>query len=373
MLIGTALVLWLQLALPVDMSGRHTDLASFRAAGRAAALGAHPYAITPELWVVELPAFGIHAPTVNLNPPVSVLWMEASSSVDLATLFRIWLLLNIILYGLALALLASSATTPRWRMAWAVCLTGFWQTLALGQIYLWMLPLVIGAWIAVRDQRFGRAGWLLGVLIAIKPQFALWPVWLACIGIWQTLPIALVSAAIISALPLLRYGPDIYHQWVASLAAVDELVRIPGNGSLVALFARLGRPEIGTLLAVGLLAAGTWWCWRRRPDRLTVSALALIAMLLVGPVSWSGYTLFLLPALWERPWSPQLGLGALLLATPFPLIWNLSLQHWLTFVVVGAWWTWVLLLLGWAFWRAGAAWRCTPAQPHAAAPAQAGS
>lgn len=73
LLIGTALVLWLQLALPVDISGRHTDLASFRAAGRAAALGAHPYAITPELWVVELPAFGIHAPTVNLNPPVSVL------------------------------------------------------------------------------------------------------------------------------------------------------------------------------------------------------------------------------------------------------------------------------------------------------------
>ncbi|WP_025745980.1 glycosyltransferase family 87 protein [Kallotenue papyrolyticum] len=370
LMLGTALVLGLQLALPMDMTGRHTDLASFHAAGRAAAVGTNPYAITPELWVVELPAFGIRASTVNLNMPVSVLWMEASAPVDLTTLFRVSLLLNIILYGIALALLARSSATLPWRVAWAVCLAGFWQTLALGQIYLWMLPLVIGAWLAVRDQRFVRAGWLLGVLISVKPQFALWPVWLACIGIWQTLPIALASAAMISALPLLRYGPIIYYQWFASLAAVDALIRIPGNGSLVALFARLGRAEMGTLLAVGLLAALTWWCWRRRPDRLTVSALALIAMLLAGPVSWTGYTLFLLPALWERPWSPRLGLGALLLATPFPMIWNLSMQNSLTFVGVGAWWTWVLLLLGWAFWREPAALRCDTSPSRSGGPAQ---
>jgi hypothetical protein len=268
LMIGTALVLWLQLVLPIDMTGRHTDLASFQAAGRAAAVGANPYAITPELWVVELPHFGIHAPTVNLNMPVSVLWMEASASVELGTLFRASLLLNMVLYGIALMLLSGGlARLFSWRVAWAVCLTGFWQTLALGQIYILMLPLVIGAWLAVRDRNFVRAGVLLGVLIGIKPQFAIWPVLLACTGLWQTLPPALLTAAVISVLPVLRYGPIIYRQWLDSLSIVDRLVPIPGNGSVVALFARLNLASIGTLLATGLLAALVWWCWRRRPDR----------------------------------------------------------------------------------------------------------
>ncbi len=349
-----ALILGLQLAWSLDWTGRHTDLASFRSAGRAAVAGENPYAITPEVWYVDLPHLGIRAATVNLNAPLSLIFLEALAPLDLPALFRASILLQLLLYALVIVVLARAypGTTTARRLAWAICLTGFWQILALGQIYLWLVLITIAVWLMLRAGRLVIAGLLIGILVAIKPNFVIWPILLAGAGAWPVALAAAGSAVGLSMIPLLRYGPVVYQQWLAATSLAEALLPIPGNSSLPGFFARLGVPAFGVILAAVSLCALAVWTWRRRPDLHTTSALALVAMLLTGPVSWSGYTLLLLPALWERPWTPALRLGAGMLALPFVLVWTLSESSWAGFVIGGAWWTWALLVIGVAFWRA---------------------
>jgi hypothetical protein len=290
------------------------DLAAFLASGAALIAGQNPYG--PAAWAAPRAA-GDALP--NMNPPVWLPLFGAAAAFDPALVAAAWLGLSLALVLAALALLARGfpGRASRERLVWVVCLGGLWHTLLLGQIYTILLLLTVGVWLLLRAERPVAAGVLLGVLVALKPNFVVWPVLLLLAGHARPALWAGVSAGLISLLPALWYGPAIYSQWLAVVQQVAGFAVPERNAALPGLVTRLGWPALGLPLTAVLLAALAGWVAWRRPDRETVSDVGVTATLVAGPLTWPGYTLLLLPLFWRRArWSPALTAIALLLTYP---------------------------------------------------------
>jgi len=108
-------------------------------------------------------------------------------------------------------------------------------------------------------------------------------------------------------------------------------------------------------MVAGCLAWAVW----RRPGVLEVSAVAIIASLLAGPITWGGYTILLLPIFFaagiRRTWP-----AAILLSVPFWWIVDNAPGSQLHFFLVGSIYGFGILALaagvaagGWRLRRAG--------------------
>lgn len=308
------------------------DLGSFIASGGAKNVGFNPYGIVQYkeagVFLVEIPHFTVYSP--NLNPPVSVYVFQAYTRFEPHDLQRGMAILTIYIYIVTLALLARAYPDKRkpLMIMWAASLAGIAHVVELGQVYAPLLMLVTVAWLVLRNDRDSlTAGILIGLAAAIKPTFLIWPVLLFLAGDRKTSLSSIATAAGISAVPLLLDGPRIYHQWfdATQFFAAQDGYAIPGNAALIGLGARVGLEPLGWVAAVALLAGCACWCYRKRPTREQASILAMIAVLLVGPISWSGYTLFMLPVFFARPWDKATVVSAAMLA--FPMWLMLALYH----------------------------------------------
>ena len=97
---------------------------------------------------------------------------------------------------------------------------------------------------------------------------------------------------------------------------------------------------LGFLLLMGLAA---WALWRR-PDVLTVSAMALLASILASPLGWIHYTLFLLPVIVMHRNRLAMRVVALLLIVPVPFIIDqLGKPAWVQ-LTIGSVYGWALVL-----------------------------
>ena len=326
-LVAAALVISLCLLLAAfsacwswPQKGFPLDWGSFVASGRAAAARLDPYDVYPltfrayDAWegVVELP---------NLNPPISVLAFRVLAAADPTASHRVWYVVSFLMYGCAAALLLWGQ--PRevviWRSTWALSLAALWHTLQLGQIYVPLLLAAAGAWVLLRGGRPWQAGILIGLVVAIKPNLAFWPLLLLLGGYGLVGGSAVASAIVVSLLPVFAYGPRIYTRWLAACASFDSVV-LPGNGSLLALASRLGAPWLGNLLTAVLVVGTATLVWRRRPPALVTSGLGIVVSLLASPICWLGYTMLLLPTLMARKWTLSLRAAAFILTIPFPLV-----------------------------------------------------
>lgn len=320
------------------------DFGSFVASGRAAAEGLNPYGVHPLTFRFIRDAEVVAAP--NLNPPISVLLFQPLAAVDPGTAFRAWYIGSIVLYVIAVALLLCVTPEPvtSVRVVWALSLGGFWHTLRMGQVYILLLLVFVSALLLLRQGRYRGAGLLLGILIALKPNFIVWPGLLLLAGYTTTAFSAFGVAAILSAAPLLIYGSRVYIQWLEVLRR-DTGVGLPTNGSLFGLTDRLGVPELGILLAGGILIAAAIWAKSLRPPALSVSSLAIVVLLLASPLAWAGYTIFLLPVFLWRRWTIALAVAALLLVLPVPLVEALASRSQWLLVTIGSIYNVVLLLV----------------------------
>lgn len=320
------------------------DFGSFFASGRAAAEGQDPYGIYPLTFKVEYPTLGIVA-APNLNPPISVPIFRALAGFDPQAAFYAWYAVALALYLLIVWLLLRAY--PRrglLRLAWALGLAGLWHTLELGQVYVHLLLIATLAWLALERGRSILAGVLIGLLVAIKPSLAVWPLLLLLGGHWTVALMAGGVAALLSLVPVVLYGPGIYLGWLRASNSFTGML-LPGNSSLPAIAARLGLPWLGPVLAAGLVLGIAALVWRRRPPALAVSGLGIVASLLASPITWVGYTLLVLPILYGRRWSLPLRAAAVILAIPFPMIerwFQVSPVH---FVVLGSLYGGALMLV----------------------------
>ena len=227
---------------------------------------------------------------------------------------------------------------------WAFALAGFLDTLYLGQIYLPLLLAAVGAWLLLEKGEEVWAGVLIGILVAIKPNFLVWPVLLFLAGHRRPSLVCVATAAVISAIPLVFFGPGIYGQWLSLVASDSARAVFLTNASLSGLAARIGVQSLGLLLSLALLAGLALWAFLRRPGAMRVSELGLLAAILASPLGWIHYTLFLLPVLLAR-WSFwPMWIVAALLVVPVPfIIGQFGQLAWIQFTI-GSAYGWALVL-----------------------------
>ncbi|HLG10601.1 MAG TPA: glycosyltransferase family 87 protein, partial [Dehalococcoidia bacterium] len=251
----------------------------------------------------------------NLNPPVSIYPFRLLAGADPdVTRFGLRAVSAVVYVAACLALMRAYPWQRRpLAVLWLIAGAGFWYTLWMGQIYVLLFGAGLGAWLLLeKGQSPVLAGVLIGVTVAVKPNFALWPLMLLLAGHGRPALWAGITALLISAVPFVIEGPSIYGQWLDAARHYSRGA-IAANGSLVGSAARLGFEPAGYALAGLLTLAGAVYAWRLRPGPMEASAATLIVTLLAGPLTWLGYTLFALPVLMSRQWRGwELAVGATL-------------------------------------------------------------
>jgi hypothetical protein len=296
------------------------DFGSFWASGDAANRGDDPYGVYERTFRVGSPE---GPPAPNLNPPVSVYPFQLLARLEISLGLKLWRYGSLAVYGVAVAALLVAYPDRRRPLfvLWPLGLAGLWHTLELGQVYVPLMALAVAGWLGLKSERRLVAGLAIGALVAIKPNFALWPLLLFAAGERKAAVAALTTAAGLSLLPLLHHGPTVYLQWLAVTPSLADtaggMAQIGGNFSLVAIFGRLGMAPAGVLLSVALLGAALAAARDRPRDVETVSSLALVSSLLVGPVTWTGYGILLLPVFFAVRWTWPVVASAALLCVPF--------------------------------------------------------
>ena len=283
------------------------DFGAFYMAGVIQEEGLNPYGVCPDLAAETGENFGHedgrgHSP--NLNPPISLYPLRLLADGDPGDVKMALNVTSAIVFaGCALAMLRAY---PQHRtlqgLLWVAAFGGFWYTLWLGQVYVLLFVLGLGAWFLIqRGTHPLVAGLMIGLLVAVKPHFALWPLFLLLAGHPRIALASFVTAGAISAVPLLLEGPGIYRQWLDAVQAYPR-VGLAGNASIVGQAERLGLIEAGYVISAALVVAAGFVMWRSRATAVGASAWGIVVALLASPIAWIGYGLLAMPVLLTRRW-----------------------------------------------------------------------
>jgi hypothetical protein len=336
------LAVWgLYTALPTD---ELRDYGSFLASGRAAATGENPYGIHPMTFHVVLPGIDLWNP--NLNPPVSVPLFTLLDALEPHRSFRFWWSLSFWCYLCTLALLVRRyGAGPNWLLAlWTLALAGVWDTLALGQIYLPLVLAAVGSWLLLERGRTTSAGVLLGILVAVKPNFAVWPMLLVLAAHYRAPLVAGATAVLLMLVPIAMHGTVIYRQWIELIVTDTNRSAFLTNVSLPGLAQRMDAGLAGVTLSVALLIGLSASVYRHKPSPLRVSALGILGSLLASPIAWIHYTLFLLPVFFTTRLSRPMLAAAALLVVPVPFLLKfIGTAPWVQ-LTIGSVYNWAVLL-----------------------------
>lgn len=321
------------------------DFGSFYESGQAAGRGENPYAIYPRTFHVVIGDKEGWNP--NLNPPISALVFQLFGLTTPEWMFRIWYCVNLIVYAaILLLLLRRFKDVPRVVFVVAACgLAGFWETLVLGQIYLPLVLAAVAAWLLLERGSTITAGILIGIIVAVKPNFAVWPTLLFLSGRFRPALVAAAAFAVISAIPLLVYGPTIYAQWLQAFDLDKTRIAFVTNASLPGLAARATLTTAGQIVSVILLLGAAAWAFTRKLSVRRISTAGLILSVLASPIGWVNYTLFLLPVFCWRWSSAAVRFAIALLIVPVTAVIPQHLFPGLRLLTLGSVYSWALLLL----------------------------
>lgn len=162
------------------------DFGSFHAAGTAARAGLNPYGADSPL-IFRPDILGETVVALNLNPPALLPFCEIISFVDPQFGLLAWRLLSLACYGCAVAIIWRAYPRARTltRLMWSISIAGIYHILEMGQIYAPLALIAAGAYIAIDRKHLLLGGVLMGVLVAIKPNLAIWPAALLLVGYWR--------------------------------------------------------------------------------------------------------------------------------------------------------------------------------------------
>jgi hypothetical protein len=262
-------------------------------------------------------------------------------------MLRIWYVVSVVLYAIALVLvLRRYPETPRLPFVLVACAAaGVWETLFLGQIYIPLVLAAVGAWLLLERGSMTAAGIVIGMLVAIKPNFAVWPTLLFLTGRFRPAVICGITALIISAIPLAFFGPESYRLWLAAATEGKERPYFLTNASILGLAMRADLATAGTIVSLLLLVGSAFWALVRRPSIQVTSTVALLLSVLASPIGWVNYALFLLPLFAWRWSSPVVRIAAAMLMVRSPFIVSQTPDPGFRTLTIGSTYNWALLLL----------------------------
>ena len=337
----------------VDGKNDLMDFGSFYASGLKIQNSENPYDPNSEyIFEINFSRVGAGGKMMNLNPPISVVLFRFLSLVDPHQSLIVWQVISAILY---IGIIFLLATTYKHNVGpviflWAFALAGFWHTLVLGQIYILLLLFTVLGWIFLQKGNYIPAGIAIGLLVAIKPNFILWPIFLLFSGYYVTFFMSILSSLIVSLIPVLFYGTRIYAQWLEASALHTETVIMPGNNSILGLTTRFGSISTGIVISIILVLILLILSKQKSSDNMGkpeyVSALGIISSLLASPISWTGYTILLLPIFFSlKKWTIPAMISAAILTVPFQLVLQFFQTSFVSFVIFGWFYGWGILSL----------------------------
>ena len=316
----------------------------------------NPYLVYPFTPRGGLNIRGLYVWTVNLNPPISLYLFRPIVVLGLSASAQTWTIVSVLLFVASLALIVRANPNPylRTRILMVLGMTAVWQTFREGQIYMILLLLATIAWLALKKSNLLIAGVSIGLLCALKPNFLVWPVLLVLARHRKAGISAVVTVAAVSMVPLVfGNGVQLYRLWAEACKGFKGF-ELPANSAIPAMFARLDPynashhfyGDVGYALAIGLLLFAAWLAWQRAPDTLRTSGVALIVTLLVGPISWVGYTVVLVPMLYERQLNALMRIGWVILCIPMVVLYYISTSSSLLFILMGSPYFYGIVLIG---------------------------
>jgi len=343
---------------------------SYWASGHALATGANPYDWLPETYSGYVD--GKLVGDINLNPPLFLPVCQLFAQVPLMLGGFGFMVASALLYIALAWMLAQRTHAPAGKLAWALLLPPMVDTVAMGQNYILLFVLALGAW---RLNAIGRpvaSAVVLGLLIAFKPNFALVLPALFLAGHRRPALIAGCAAAGASLLPVLLYGPGIYAQWLHALAEPPRLGR-PMATALPILLRKFDQPLPGVILGAVVYLAALAWIWQRRPAFAPALAAGYALGLACAPLAWFNYALVLVPSLMERRWNLPLAAGALMLLVPVEWLGRPGLDQPLLAALAWSYFPAAIVLLFFGFMAGPAEADAEPVTPRRSSPAAARS
>ena len=347
-----AVTFFINIVYVINSLGGLYDFGSFVGAGQLAKNGLNPYSTESPL--INSIKFRENDPSQyapNLNPPITVLIFKNIVNINPLSSITFWRICSLLFFIAAIIMLQRTYPAKGFQafmqFAWALSLAGFWHTLHLGQIYTFMLILLVMAWMLFKNNKPVAAGIFLGIVIAIKPNFILLALLLCVAGNWQLFLSAGVTAASISAIPLITNGFGIYRQWLeASLVFTPNMLVFPGNNSFEGLSVRFGSIAAGVTISLLSIILLIFYIYNSKPNKEKVISLGILISLLASPIAWTGYTILALPIFFSRKqWSWPFWFAAAILSVPFLIPLNLFILSSFNFVFFGWFYGWGLLVL----------------------------
>jgi hypothetical protein len=289
-------------------------MGTFWASGWAVRHGQNPYVEYPPLtW--KPGAFGKNGPPVldlNLNPPSMLPLFSLLSRIPLRTATNVWTVTSTLLFVGIAALLICRYHADRKQIWWLLTCSATIMTLGLEQIYAALLVLTLAAWFLLESDHDIVAGVLLGVLAAIKPNMAVWPLFLALSRRLKLIVPTCVTAAVLSIIPVFLYGTAVYPEWWRA-TGIDSHSIFPADISIAGNFSRFGSRPAGLIIALVVFVLLACLVRAGKPPLFETTGIALCASILCSPLGWLEYILFLTPLLFARRWTLLTAISAWLL------------------------------------------------------------
>ncbi len=337
------------------------DFGSFYASVFAWSHHLNPYLAYPLTFDIYLDIRGLFVRSVNLNPPISLYVLRPLVALGPIASRELWTLVSACLFCVCIILVVRANPNPalRTRILLALGMAGVWTTFLQGQVYMVLLLLTVVAWLSFRKNNFITAGIAIGLICALKPDFLIWPVLLILARHIKAGISALLTFATASMVPIMfGNGALLYRQWLAACRHYNGL-ETTGSSAIIAMFARLDPylgithhfRDVGFALTIIFLTAITWRVMRKAPDVFRVSEVALVATLLVGPISWVGYTVVLIPMLYERRLNALMRIGWVVLCIPFFTVPRIAESSTMHFMILGSPYFYGLALIAAALMR----------------------
>ena len=219
------------------------------------------------------------------------------------------------LFGTVALLIWEYPAIQKRKILWLLLSVPVFDTLIGGELYFVLFLLAALALVFVERDHELAAAIAIGLMVAIKPTTAFWPLFLYLAGHRRMALRALCVALGASAAPVFFYGPSIYREWFATLRNDPHWV-FSTNIAIPAFFARLGLRSVGFALAGVVAGVLAWTVWKRKPGFTTVSGIALCAAILCAPLAWVSYTLMVAPYFVFSRWRLSSHVAAVLLLVP---------------------------------------------------------
>jgi len=252
-----------------------------------------------------------HRGNINATPPVWTVLVAPLALLEPITAYRIFVLITILV---TVGYVAWMADELELRLAWTIVgasmlffSSPFLAELLYGQIYSLLALGLVAAWVADRRGKSTVSGVALGLVLAVKPQFAPVLLWPLVRRRWRTFVAALASGAAATLVGVVVAGPGALIDWLTYVSSRQPdgywanntipgaAARLFRDNDWVEPLARLPWAEpLAYVIAVGIIILTALWV--RHDPEMGLWAL-VAASLLAPPVSWHNYLVVLGPGI----------------------------------------------------------------------------